>query len=73
MRATRARARIVAPLHTQADGLSFFVDVAALKRRPTIASSGRGLAYPTYYRALFPELRNELTAAAKQAATADWA
>jgi len=27
----------------------------------------QGLAYPTYYRALFPDLRNELTAAAKQA------
>jgi hypothetical protein len=26
-----------------------------------------GLAYPTYYRALFPDLRRELTAAAKQA------
>ena len=27
----------------------------------------QGLAYPTYYRALFPDLRNEFTAAAKQA------
>jgi hypothetical protein len=26
-----------------------------------------GLAYPTYYRALFPDLRKELTAVAKQA------
>jgi hypothetical protein len=27
----------------------------------------QGLAYPTYYRALFPDLRNEFTAVAKQA------
>jgi hypothetical protein len=28
---------------------------------------GLGLAYPTYYRALFPDLRNEFTTVAKQA------
>ena len=31
------------------------------------AGLGDGLAYPTYYRALFPDLRNEFTAVAKQA------
>ena len=27
----------------------------------------QGLVYPTYYRALFPDLRNELTAVANRA------
>jgi Staphylococcal nuclease homologue len=51
----------------QADGSSFFVDVDALRTTANHRMITQGLAYPTYYRALFPDLRNELTAAAKQA------
>jgi Staphylococcal nuclease homologue len=49
------------------DGSSVFVDVDALRTTANHHLIQQGLAYPTYYRALFPDLRNELTAAAKQA------
>ena len=48
-------------------GSRFFVDVDALRTTANHHLIKQGLAYPTYYRALFPDLRNELTAAAKQA------
>jgi endonuclease YncB( thermonuclease family) len=51
----------------QADGSAFFVDVDALRTTANHHLISTGLAYPTYYRALFPDLRKELTAAAKQA------
>jgi len=51
----------------QDDGSSVFVDVDVLRTTANHHLIGRGLAYPTYYRALFPDLRNEFTAAAKQA------
>ena len=51
----------------QADGSSFFVDVAAVRTTANHHLIQQGLAYPTYYRALFSDLRNELTAVAKQA------
>jgi len=51
----------------QDDGSSFFVDVDALRTTANHHLISTGLAYPTYYRALFPDLRNEFTAAAKQA------
>ena len=47
--------------------------IVVLRRRRRAENHGQppphqhGLAYPTYYRALFPDLRNEFTAAAKQA------
>ena len=50
-----------------ADGSSFFVDVDALRTTANHHMITQGLAYPTYYRGLFPDLRNELTAAAQQA------
>jgi endonuclease YncB( thermonuclease family) len=49
------------------DGSSVFVDVDALRTSANHHLISQGLVYPTYYRALFPDLRNELTAAAKQA------
>jgi endonuclease YncB( thermonuclease family) len=51
----------------RADGSSFFVDVDALRTTASHHLIGQGLAYPTYYRALVPDLRNALTAAARQA------
>ena len=51
----------------QDDGSSFFVDVDALRTTANHHLVKQGLAYPTYYRALFPDLRNEFTAVAKQA------
>ena len=50
-----------------ADGSAFFVDVDALRTTANHHLFRRGVVYPTYYRALFPDLRNELTAAAQQA------
>jgi endonuclease YncB( thermonuclease family) len=51
----------------QGDGSSFFVDVDALRTTANHHLIQQGLAYPTYYRALFPDLRNEFTAVATQA------
>jgi len=51
----------------QADGSSFFVNVDALRTTANHHLIKQGLAYPTYYRALFPDLRNEFTAVARQA------
>jgi endonuclease YncB( thermonuclease family) len=51
----------------QASGAPVFVDVEMLKTTANHHLTSMGLAYPTYYRALFPDLRKELTAAAKQA------
>ena len=43
------------------------MEVAALRSSANHHLISQGLVYPTYYRGLFPDLRNELTAAAKQA------
>jgi hypothetical protein len=51
----------------QDDGSSFFVDVDALRTTANHHLIKQGLAYPTYYRGLFPDLRNEFTAVARQA------
>jgi endonuclease YncB( thermonuclease family) len=51
----------------RADGSPFFVDVDVLRTTANHRLISQGLAYPTYYRSLFPDLRRELTAAAKQA------
>ena len=50
----------------QDDG-SFFVDVDVLRTTANHHLISTGLAYPTYYRALFPDLRSELTAVSKPA------
>ena len=49
------------------DGSSVFVDVDVLRTTANHHLITQGVVYPTYYRALFPDLRNELTAVAKQA------
>jgi hypothetical protein len=51
----------------QADGSDVFVDGDVLRTTANHHLISMGLAYPTYYRALFPDLRKELTAASKQA------
>lgn len=50
-------------------GTGIFVDVALLKITANHHLLSTGLAYPTYYRNLFPDLRAELTATARQAQT----
>ena len=50
-----------------ASGSDFFVDVDVLTTTANHELISTGLAYPTYYRALFPDLREEFTAAAKGA------
>jgi hypothetical protein len=49
------------------DGTSVFVDVDVLRTTANHHLMTQGVVYPTYYRGLFPDLRNELTAAAKRA------
>jgi hypothetical protein len=49
------------------DGSSVFVDVDILRTTANHHLMTQGVVYPTYYRALFPDLRNELTAVAHQA------
>ena len=48
-------------------GSSVFVDVDILRTTANHHLITQGVVYPTYYRALFPDLRNELTAVARQA------
>lgn len=48
-------------------GTEIFVDVPMLKTTVNHHLLPAGLAYPTYYRNLFPDLRDELTAAVHQA------
>ena len=50
-----------------ASGTPVFVDVPILQATANHHMLSTGLAYPTYYRALFPDLRKEFTAAAEQA------
>ena len=49
------------------DGSSVFEDVDVLRTTANHHLITQGAVYPTYYRALFPHLRNEFTAVAKQA------
>lgn len=51
----------------QASGSKFFVDVDVLTTTANYDLISQGLAYPTFYRALFPDLRREFTAAATRA------
>ena len=50
-----------------------FVDVDAMRTTANHHLNQQGLAYPTYYRALFPDLRNEFTAVAQHARDAQLA
>jgi endonuclease YncB( thermonuclease family) len=52
---------------SQEDGSPFFVDVDVLRTTANHHLIQQGLVYPTYYRGLFSDLRNEFTAVAKQA------
>lgn len=54
----------------QPSGSPVFVDVAVLKTTANHHLITTGLVYPTYYRALFPDLRNELTTAVNAARAA---
>ncbi|TCO52538.1 nuclease [Actinocrispum wychmicini] len=52
-------------------GTNIFVDAALLQRTVNYHQLARGLAYPTFYRKLFPDLRTALTEAAKTARAED--
>jgi hypothetical protein len=58
---------IVGYILTRAADLYGCVDVDALKTTANHHLNTQGVVYPTYYRALLPDLRNELTTAASQA------
>jgi endonuclease YncB( thermonuclease family) len=51
----------------KASGSAIFVDGDVLTTTANHDLISKGLAYPTYYRALFPDLRQELTGAVKNA------
>jgi hypothetical protein len=50
-----------------ADGSSIFLDVDLLRQSLNYQSLAAGLAYPTYYKGLFPDLRTALTEASNHA------
>ncbi|GAB2765844.1 nuclease [Streptomyces bullii] len=52
-------------------GTSVHVDVTELRRTANHHHVAEGLAYPTFYRKLYADLREELTMAAQQARAAD--
>jgi hypothetical protein len=49
------------------DGEKVFLDAALLKKSINYQLLREGLAYPTYYEGLYPELREELTRACREA------
>ncbi len=53
------------------DGASVFLDVARVQQSVNAVMLDSGLAYPTYYKGLFPDLRAALTAIAAAARQAD--
>jgi hypothetical protein len=55
----------------QADGSEIFFDVDWLRQSLNYQSIAAGLAYPTYYRGLFSDLRGALTEASSQARQAN--
>lgn len=55
---------------TVADGSRIFFDEAHLQKSANYQQLATGLAYPTYYRGLYPDLRKTCTAAVQQARTA---
>jgi endonuclease YncB( thermonuclease family) len=50
-----------------ADGDDIFFDTELLRQSVNFQQIASGMAYPTYYKGLFADLRNELTAAARNA------
>jgi hypothetical protein len=54
----------------EADGATIYLTPDRLRASLNFKSVAEGLAYPTYYRGLFPDLRAELTAAAEGARVA---
>jgi len=60
----------------EADGAEVFLDEEILRTSLNYLSVERGLAYPTYYKGLFSDLREEMTAAvnrAREAGAGVWA
>jgi hypothetical protein len=55
----------------EADGSSLFLTPARLRESLNFKSVSEGLAYPTYYAGLFPDLRAELTSATRAARLAE--
>ncbi len=53
----------------EADGASVFLKPNRLEQSVNYKSVQAGLAYPTYYTSLFPDLRNKITSAVKKART----
>jgi endonuclease YncB( thermonuclease family) len=51
----------------EADGSSVFLDVPRMRQSLNFQSLEAGLAYPTYYKGLFYDLRNELSKETKRA------
>ncbi|MGH9841708.1 MAG: nuclease [Blastocatellia bacterium] len=58
---------VFAGVAPEADGASVFLKPNRLEQSVNYKSVQAGLAYPTYYTGLFPDLRNKLTAAVKTA------
>jgi len=54
----------------QEDGSSVFLEEELLKRSVNYQQLVAGMAYPTYYKGLFPDLRNVFTAAVQNARSA---
>jgi hypothetical protein len=52
------------------DGEEFFLKPAQVRKSINFQLLKRGLAYPTYYQTLFPDLRDELTRSVEQARAA---
>src|SRR5262245_45224889 len=52
---------------SEADGASIFLNMARVEQSANAEMLRSGLAYPTYYKGLFPYLRNALTALATSA------
>jgi endonuclease YncB( thermonuclease family) len=55
----------------EADGSAVFLDTDRLRRSMNYQSVEAGLAYPTYYRGLFPDLRGALSEASGRAREGD--
>ena len=53
--------------HTQADGAYIYLDKNLLRKSANHHMLGQGLAYPTYYSKLYPDLRQEMTRAVTSA------
>jgi endonuclease YncB( thermonuclease family) len=56
---------------TQADGADIFIDPALLKKSANYHMLSKGLAYPTFYSKLYPDLRQEMIKAVEKARKAN--